>query len=62
MKSFVKYYQKSEITNTKQNGYPIGTCAKFSEKLTFHFLLRTCAYQGVINVSFGECFAYALTE
>ena len=38
------------------------TFAKFSEKLTFLNLLRTCAYQGVRNVSFSEDFADVLNE
>ena len=32
----------------------------FSEKLKF--LTRTCAYQGVRNVSFSENFAFVLNE
>ena len=37
------------------------TYAKFSEKLIF-LNPRTCAYQGVRNVSFSENFAYVLNE
>ena len=39
--------------------------AKFSEKLTFLYPLihtRTCAYQGVRNVSFSENFANVIDE
>ena len=45
--------------------YSFSTCAKFSEKLTFLTPLirtRTCAYQGVRNVSFSEYVAYVLNE
>ena len=41
--------------------HPFGTYAKISKKLTFLTPLirtRTCAYQGVKNVSFSENFAY----
>ena len=45
-------------------GHPLSMYAKFSEKLTFLTpltRLRTCAYQGVRNVSFSENFAYVLS-
>ena len=44
-------------------GHPFSAYAKFSEKLTFLTSLirtRTCAYQGVRNVSFSENVAYVL--
>ena len=36
-----------------ERGHPFSTYAKFFQKLTF----RTCAYQGVRNISFSENFA-----
>ena len=46
--------------------HSFSTYAKFSEKLTFltpwYPMLRTCACQGVRNVSFSENFAYVLNE
>ena len=54
----MSHLKKSDIFRA----YPFSTSAKFSETLTFlpHLLLkrlRTCAYQGVRNVSFSENFA-----
>ena len=43
-----------------ERGHPFSKYTKFSEKLTFLAPTRTCAYQGVRNVSVSENFAYVL--
>ena len=50
------------INKITVRGHPFSTYAKFSGKLTFlnPIRTRTCAYQGVRNVSFPENFAYVL--
>ena len=44
--------------------HSFSTYSEFSGELTFFPLIstRTCAYQGVRNVSFSENFAYVLNE
>ena len=63
----IRYFK---VTYTAPKGpgllkdHPFSTYAKPSEKLTFltswYAHVRTCAYQGVRNVSFSESFAYLL--
>ena len=56
----------SSTESSPERNHSFCTYAKFSEKLTFFTLYplhtRTCAYQGVINVSFSGNFAYALNK
>ena len=42
----------------------LSTYAKFSEKLISNLLIRirTCAYQGVPNISFSKYFAYIMDD
>ena len=57
-------------SSVNKSAHPIrdhsfSTYAKFSEKTNVSYPLirtRTCAYQGVRNVSFSENFAYVLNE
>ena len=52
-----------EMETLARRGHPLSTYAKFSEKTDISNTLirtRTCAYQGVRNVSFSENVAYVL--
>ena len=57
-----KHWRRSRKHVTWNHSF--STYAQFSEKLTFLTLIRTrtCAYQGVRNVSFSENFAYLLND
>ena len=58
----VKYTYLTMISNMKINHL---VCTKFFQKTNISYLLirtRTCAYQGVKNVSFLEKFSYVLNE
>ena len=52
------------LENVLLRDHSFSTYAKFSEKLIFLTPIhtRTCAYQGIRNVSLSENFAYVLNE
>ena len=50
----------SQIHRVTFWGHPLSMYAKCSQKLTFLRTRRTCAFQGVRNVSFLENFVYVL--
>ena len=55
----------SELKPVDVMDHPFSTYAKFSEKTNISCRLirtRTCAYQGVRNVSFSENFAFVLNK